>query len=369
MTRRPKKSKINRIFALAAILPLFSFQISEPIPWNQILEQAEEWYGKDEAISIAENMLLFQKDNGGWYKNIDMSQPLTDSEKEQLNVEKSAVSGTTIDNDAGFIQMELLAKVYQQTNSKKFAESVLKGLDYLLNAQYENGGWPQYYPLREGYYSHITFNDGAMIQAMELLRNVSYGKNPYGFVDARRRQRAKMAIEKGLIVILSTQINVDGKLTAWCAQYDKEKLTPAKARAYELPSISGGESVGIIRYLMEIEDPSEEVKHAIESAVAWFREVKIEGIKIVEEKDENLPRGYDRIVVEDKDAGPLWGRFYEIETNRPMFVGRDGIVKYRLSEIEHERRVGYSYLGNYAEDLLEMAYPQWKKRMAAVGRL
>ena len=196
MTRRPKKSKINRIFALAAILPLFSFQISEPIPWNQILEQAEEWYGKDEAISIAENMLLFQKYNGGWYKNIDMSQPLTDSEKEQLNVEKSAVSGTTIDNDAGFIQMELLAKVYQQTNSKKFAESVLKGLDYLLNAQYENGGWPQYYPLREGYYSHITFNDGAMIQAMELLRNVSYGKNPYGFVDARRRQRAKMAIER-----------------------------------------------------------------------------------------------------------------------------------------------------------------------------
>ena len=367
MTRRPKKSKTTLIFALAALLPLFSFQVSEPIPWSQILDQPEEWYGKDEAIRIAENMLLFQKENGGWYKNIDMSKPLNNNEKEKLNVEKSAVSGTTIDNDAGFIQMELLAKVYQQTNNKKFAEGVRKGLDYLLSAQYENGGWPQYYPLREGYYSHITFNDGAMIQAMELLRNVSYGKNPYGFIDARRRQRAKKAIEKGLKIILSTQISVDGELTAWCAQYDREKLTPAKARAYELPSISGGESVGIIRYLMGIEDPSEEVRQAIESAVAWFREVKIEGIKIVEEKDENLPRGYDRVIVEDKGAGPLWGRFYEIGTNRAMFVGRDGIVKYKISEIEHERRVGYSYLGNYAEELLEKTYPEWKERMARTG--
>lgn len=368
MTQRFKKTKISPIFLLMTILPMFSFQVSDLMPWNQVLDQPQEWYGKDEAIRIAENSLLFQKDNGGWYKNIDMSVPLNNSEKMKLKAEKSAISGTTIDNKAGFIQIELLAKVYQQTNDKTFREGVLKGLDYLLNAQYENGGWPQYFPLREGYYSHITFNDGAMIQAMELLRNVSYGKDPYGFVESGLREKAKKSIEKGLRVILSTQIEVDGELTAWCAQYDKEKLTPVQARAYELPSISGGESVGILRYLMGIEYPSDEVREAIESAVSWFREVKIEGIKVVQKKDENLPRGYDRVIVEDKDAGPLWGRFYEIDTNRPMFVGRDGIVKYRLSEIEHERRVGYSYLGNYAEELLEKEYPEWKEKMAAAGQ-
>ena len=169
-------------------------------------------------------------------------------------------------------------------------------------------------------------------------------------------------------VILFTQIKVEGELTAWCAQYDREELTPVKARAYELPSISGGESVGILRYLMGIDTPSDEVREAIESAVSWLREVKIEGVKMVQKKDKNLPKGYERIIVEDKDAGPLWGRFYEIGTNRPMFVGRDGIVKYQLSEIEHERRVGYSYLGNYAEELLEKEYPEWKEKMAAASR-
>jgi hypothetical protein len=46
-----------------------------------------------------------------------------------------------------------------------------------------------------------------------------------------------------------------------------------------------------------------------------------------------------------------------------MFVGRDGVVRERLADIEHERRVGYSYLGGWPRDLLETAYPAWKARM------
>ena len=29
----------------------------------------------------------------------------------------------------------------------------------LLEAQYDNGGWPQYHPRATGYHKHITFND------------------------------------------------------------------------------------------------------------------------------------------------------------------------------------------------------------------
>ena len=39
-------------------------------------------------------------------------------------------------------------------------------------------------------------------------------------------------------------------------------------------------------------------------------------------------------MVADPSAGPLWARFYEIGTNRPMFVGRDGIVHDHLADIE-----------------------------------
>jgi PelA/Pel-15E family pectate lyase len=337
-------------------------QTSEKMGWKNAQRQKSDWYGSSEARRIADNVLLYQNNNGGWHKNIDMTNELGDKERKQLKKEKSQSSGTTIDNGATYTQMEFLAKVYQKSVQEKFKMGFLKGLDYLLEAQYKNGGWPQYYPIRKGYYEHITFNDSAMIGVMELLREVSMGNPSYNFVSDVQREKAGLAIKKGLGIILRMQIETDGILTAWCAQHDKDDLSPAKARAYELPSLSGYESADIVEYLIELDHPDAELRKAIISAVAWFEEVKIHNKKLVRKLDESLPKGYDNVVVEDPEAGPLWARFYEIGTNRPIFVGRDGIVKYKLEEIEYERRVGYSYLRNYAEDLLEKDYPEWQKK-------
>ncbi|MDN3689559.1 pectate lyase [Cyclobacterium jeungdonense] len=363
MYPRPQFATLVLLFTLFLYPPHLKSQSQENIPWGQVLEQDASWYGSDQAVRIAENILLHQKENGGWYKNIDMSEELTNAEKESLIAEKSDIIGTTLDNDAGFIQIEYLARVYQETGDTRYENAALAGIDYLLEAQYENGGWPQYYPLREGYYTHITYNDGAMIQAMNLLRSISKKESLYAFAGNSRRKKAQQAIDKGLEIILASQIQVDGQLTAWCAQIDREDLSPVKARAYELPSISGSESVGIVRYLMQLEQPDEAVIQAIESAVRWFEEVKLENIRLDRVENPDLPQGYDRIVVPDKNAEPLWARFYEIGTNRPMFVGRDSVVRYALSEIEHERRIGYSYLGAYAKELLEIDFPNWKRRM------
>ena len=336
-------------------------QVPAKLTWKEVLRQPADWYGSDDAKRIAENVLSYQNNNGGWPKNIEMARELSDGEMRELEKAKTEDTGTTIDNDATYTQMRYLAKIYEATGEERFKTGFMKGLDYLLQAQYNNGGWPQYFPVREGYYEHITFNDGAMIGVMLLLRDVAQG-NSYAFVEKNKRDKAQKAIDKGLELILKLQIEVDGKPTAWCAQHNREDGSPAQARAYELPSISGGESVMIVKYLMGIDRPNDAVKRAIQYAVEWFEEVKIEGIRVVREPDESLPRGYDNVVVKDPHASPLWGRFYEIGTNRPMFVGRDSVVKYRLSEIEHERRVGYSYLGNYAEKLLEKDYPEWKKK-------
>jgi PelA/Pel-15E family pectate lyase len=156
---------------------------------------------------------------------------------------------------------------------------------------------------------------------------------------------------------------VDGKPTAWCAQHDHETLEPQKARSYELASLSGGESVGIVRFLMQIENPSDEVIRAIEAAVAWFEKSKLEGIKVVRVKDPTKPRGYDKIVVEDPTAPPMWARFYDIQTNQPIFCSRDGIPRRTLAEISYERRNGYSWLGYYAQALLQKDLPAWKSRL------
>jgi PelA/Pel-15E family pectate lyase len=263
---------------------------------------------------------------------------------------KEAAAGlSTIDNGATYTQLESLAKAHIATGDPRYAAAFRRGFEYLLKAQYPNGGWPQFYPLRHGYWDHITYNDDAMIGVMKLLRT------DYPFLTPDERARAARAVEKGIDIILKTQIVQNGKLTAWCAQHDERTLAPAKARSYEFPSLSGSESVGIVEFLMGIEKPSPEIVRAVKAAVAWFESVQIRGIKVVR-------RDGDRVVVEDPAAPPLWARFYELDTNRPFFCGRDGIVKYKLSEIEHERRNGYSWYTERPAKLLRELYPKWLDR-------
>lgn len=341
-------------------------QSVDPINWNEALDQEESWYKSTEAIRIADNVLLYQHPTGGWPKNIDMAQVLSEAAKDSIHREQAAggttLSNITIDNEATYTQMRYLDRVNDATENERFREAFLRGVDYLLEAQYANGGWPQYYPIRKGYSEHITFNDNAMIGVMRLLKDIANQKTPYAFIDQKRQASIASALDKGLDVILETQIKVNGTLTAWCAQYDKDDFSPAKARSYEHPSISGSESVNITRYLMEIEDPSPRVIEAVEAAVKWFEDAAIHGKRLVQQENPDVHRGYERFVKDDPNAPPMWARFYEIETNRPIFSGRDGIIKYHYSEIEHERQVGYSWYGSWPLSLLEEEYPEWRSK-------
>lgn len=256
--------------------------------------------------------------------------------------------------------MQFLARMARSTGEARYREAFERGVDYLLAAQYPNGGWPQFFPLREGYYSRITYNDGAMIRVMTVLRDVAAGEAPYDFAEEERRANAAAAVARGLDCILRTQIRQEGRLTVWCAQHDEKTFEPAWARHYEAPSLSGGESVGIVRYLMEIESPAPEVIAAVEGAVAWFRSAAIQGLRV--ENFTNSEGQPDRRAVADPSAGPLWARFYELGTNRPIFIGRDKIVRYSFAEIERERRQGYSYYGNWPASLLAKDYPDWRAK-------
>ena len=325
------------------------------IRWENVLTQPAAWYSSEAAMRIADNVLAYQRSNGGWPKDIDMAQPLDKNRLAEIRSERDRTD-TTIDNGATVTQLRLLSKVSEAAGRQEIKTAFLAGMDYLLSAQYRNGGWPQYFPLRKDYSRHITFNDDAMIGVMTLLKEVSAGERPYAFVDAGRRQAASRAIDQGLRVILDTQVRVNGRLTVWCAQHDEQTLAPRGARSYEHPSLSGSESAGIVQYLMQIPKPSPEIVSAIENAVAWFQAAEIKGQRLITKADN------DRFLQLDPAARGLWARFYEISTNRPIFSGRDGIIKYRLDEIELERRAGYSWIGPYALNLLEKDYPAWKKR-------
>lgn len=336
------------------------------VSWKACLTQSAAWYGGAEAVRIADNVLLYQRDNGGWNKNVDMAVVLSDREKAALRAAKKDPQ-STIDNGATHTQLRYLARVHTATRHPRFREAFLQGVDYLLAAQYDNGGWPQYYPLRPGYYTHITFNDGAMIGVLNLLRDIARREPGFAFVDDARRARAGRAVERGIDCLLKTQVVVNGRRTVWCAQHDAKTLAPAPARAYEKVSLSGSESVGIAQFLMGIEQPEPAVVAAVQGAAAWFRQAAVPGMRYEHRRGPAYEKGHDRILVADPAAPPLWARFYEIGTNRPIFSGRDGIVKYRLTEIEHERRIGYAWYTNAPARLLDADYPAWRKKWLPDG--
>lgn len=314
---------------------------------------------------IADNMLLYQRSIGGWPKHIgeekiDYTKKLSSAEKAGL-ADDVARNDATIDNNATSKEIRYLLKAYKNTNNKSYLRAAENGIRYLLKMQYANGGFPQFYPDSSGYRSEITYNDNAMIKALEVLWDVVHGVGDFKGVDPLLAASSSKAIEKGIDCILKTQVKVNGKLTSWCAQYDKNTLQPAKARAFELISLSGMESVGIIEFLIRIELPSPEVKNAINAGVQWLQASKIDGLNYIDINDPKQPKGKDRVIVPEKNS-VIWARFYDIETNKPFFSGRNSIKKWSVAEIEIERRTGYAWYGTWPKKLLEKEYPEWLKK-------
>ena len=331
----------------------------EPLRWGaHLLRLDKAWYASPAARAAADTVLRYQSQPGAWPKNTDLLVPPTPASLAALEKEGKA---NTIDNGATTLPIRFLARLTEATGEARYRDAVLRGVDYLLASQYPNGGFPQFFPLRQGYYSHITYNDGAMILALELLRDVAESRASFGFVDAARRTRAAEAVARGIDCILRTQVRHAGRLTAWCAQHDERTLAPAWARKYEPPSLSGSESVGVVRFLMAIERPTPGIVAAVEGAVAWFRAVPIRGQRV-----ESVPVAGgkpDRRLVADPAAPPLWARFYDLETNRPLYMDRDSKPLSDFSQVSYERRSGYGYHGDWPASLLARDHPAWCARL------
>ncbi|MFO7658193.1 MAG: pectate lyase [Bacteroidales bacterium] len=354
------------LFLTASIVSGQSKQNNTP---NSTIKLTSEKYGSDAEKLKAENILIYQKEIGGWDKSKKYNQTLSETEKESIIQNKDKLGGT-FDNGATISELRFLAKIYAQTKDERFKKAFDNGLNFIFNAQYENGGWPQYYPALGAevqfnrdktapYSGHITYNDNAMVNIMNFLKEIFSDNKEYISLEISNETKikAQKAFNKGVECILKTQIFIDGKPTVWCAQHDEITLAPANARAYELASFSGSESVKIVSLLMSIDNPSNEIIAAVNGAVLWFENHKIEGIKIVRIVNEEGKR--DRIVVEDKDAPAVWGRFHDLETGKPIFCDRDGIKKNSLAEIGYERRNGYGWYTRSPKELLEK-YPEWK---------
>jgi PelA/Pel-15E family pectate lyase len=335
---------------LAAIGPWVESARGAGFPGKTYATKPAEWYRGEEGKRITANLLSNQSPSGSWPKNFDTA-------KEPYRGDPAKIDGT-FDNGATFGELRFLAQAFRVTGDESLRMAFLKGLDLTLAAQYENGGFPQKYPFsKTGYDRYITFNDGTFVNILQFLRDVADSPSgDFDFVTADRRAAARRAFDRGIACVLACQIKVAGKLTVWCAQHDEKTLEPQKARTYELPSLSGGESAGILTLLMSLEHPSAEVTRAIEAGVRWYETAKLSGIR------ETRQAG-NKVIVKDPDAPPLWARFYEIDNNRPFFCGRDGVKKYDIADIESERRNGYAWYGTWGKNVAQ-DYIRWNEKQA-----
>lgn len=304
-------------------------------------------YDSSQVKEIADNILLYQQKNGGWPKNYDMLAILTSDQKNILS-EKKDSNNTTFDNGATHSQVEYLAKAFYETKIEKYKSACLSGINFILRAQYNNGGWPQFYPDTSSYRKYITFNDDVMIGNMEVLHHIIQNKPEYSFVDISKRSELKKAFYKGIDCILKCQIVENNTSTVWCQQHDEINYQPRGARTFEIPSKCGKESADIVLLLMSINNPSPRIIKAIKAAVKWFSNSKILGIRV---KTLNAPKIVykfrtsvtDKMIIKDSNAPPIWARFYSLRTNKPFFCDRNGIPVDSLSMIGRERRDGYGW--------------------------
>ena len=335
---------------------------NKKVNWPTFAKNADDdFMATSEAARVGDNLLFYQHETGGWPKNMRLQDPLTDNVRKKVDEMKKGKRYATIDNKGTTTEIIYLSRLYNATKDERYLDAVLRGFDYLFKAQYANGGWPQFFPLSKGYYTHITYNDDAMVNVLKVMRDAAKGKAPFTFLPDSVKAKAQASLDKGVDCILKTQVVQDGRKTVWCAQYDENTLQPADARAFELASLSGQESDDIVLFLMSLSKPSMEIRRCIEDAVAWFKKSKITGIRL--EKYTNDEGKKDTRVVpcaqDDAPCDPLWARFYTLDDNRPFFCDRDGVKRYSLDEIGYERRNGYSWYNNDGIDVLKR-YEKWR---------
>jgi len=340
-----------------------------------------DWWTSDDAIKAASNIVTYQVADGGWSKNIDMvSKPrapgdLYDADNENRfpdsadfdkPVDPSWHYIATLDNDSTWMQISFLARVttallaaHRDTDAAPFRASVDRGVEYLLNSEYPNGGWPQVWPLEGGYHDAITINDDAMTHAVEILHDVATGAADYLFVPDTLKRRAGPAAERGIDCLLRLQISENGVKTAWAQQYDALNLEPTSARNYEMASLTSDESFPVAEFLMSLPEPTPAEVAAVHAVCAWFAKVEIFGYRYGSGNffaDRNSPAGRKLEAV--TGAGPIWARYYQIGTDKPIFGDRDKTIHDDVNELSLERRNGYAWFNSAGVAVLN-DYKAW----------
>ncbi len=283
----------------------------------------------DAAVETARGLMRGQLLSGGWTYSIefDLAQ-----RKKIAYRDGGGTAGrnvTTLDDDTTQAALRFLMRIDQALTFQdaRIHEAVQYALESLLKAQYPNGAWPQGYdrfpepgkhPVQKAaypeswprawpgdgrYWLRYTLNDNALLTTIETVFEASriYGQRAQAAEWANLAARCRAAAEKAGDFLLLAQM--PEPQPAWAQQYDFE-MHPAWARKFEPPAVTGGESQGVLRTLLELYRETGQTKYMepIPRALAYLRRSR-------------LPNGG-------------LARFYELQTNKPLYFTSDYQLTY-----------------------------------------
>lgn len=334
------------------------------------LDREPAWYASPEGRHVADVILSFQTPAGGWGKNQPRNGDVR--QKGQAYVADNGLAHPspndfdasdawhyvgTLDNDATITEIRFLARVGAAVPTReaaRYREAALRGIRYLLNAQFPNGGWPQVWPLEGRYHDAITYNDDAMTHALDLMSQIASGEKSFAFVPAEIRTRARASVARGLDCIIRTQVVVNGRRTGWGQQHDALTLRMTSARNYEPAELASSESAALLVYLMQLLNPSPAVAAAVEAGVDWLRTTMIRDRVWSDAND-----GQGKRLQVQAGAPPVWARYYVATSNTPIFGDRDKTLHDDVLELSAGRRRGYAWFVTTPAAALT-AYDRWK---------
>jgi hypothetical protein len=257
---------------------------------------------------------------------------------------------TTFDDDKSQGSLRFLMLLDREL---KFADprihaAVKYAQEAFLAAQYPNGGWPQHfrekigppqsrelkasYPQswsREhkwtGFSRYYTINDGTL---RDLIRTMLLAHEIYGghrFLDAAKRG--------GDFLILA---QMPAPQPAWAQQYNFA-MQPVWARVFEPPAVSGGESQAVMMMLIDLALATGEARYL-----------------------EPVPRALEYLRGSLLPDGRL-ARFYELRTNRPLFM----TLKYQLTYDGSNVPTHYSFFSRSQLDAIAGSHAAAKRQLDA----
>ena len=247
-----------------------------------------------------------QRSEGGWDHRVDVSHLTPDA------VTPERASGScTFDDKITQGALEFLINLDAELDEAWLDDSIELGMKFMIESQFDNGAWSQWFPFRGGYHDYYTFNDNAIVDNIRLMLKAY---SVYG--DVKYLKSAEMG---GNFIVKSP---VSASQPAWAQQYSHD-MKPAWARKFEPPAVCSAVTARNIHMLVELYHFTKDKRYLgpIPDAISWLEKSKI--------------------------GDNLWARMYEVETNRPIYGDRDGTVHYTLEEISEERRRGYSWQSDY----------------------